>query len=113
MGRPGQLKRRVEIKRPTVVTDILGGAEVTENSLGFFYAGINKGKGSFASKGSRNLENEQTAFERPYIVTMRQNIDILENDLILFESQVLVVQSIERDFDKYKYQIITAISKFS
>lgn len=107
MSRSGNLKRRIEIKRPSTVTDELGGQEVSYTSIGFFWAEVRR------LNGSRGLENQQTTHGRPFSITIRQDIDILENDTVEFNSQVLIVSSVERDFDKFKYQTLTANAKYS
>lgn len=104
--RPGKLKRRITINRPTTITDEMGGAEETLTLVGNFYAEINRGG------GSRSLEYEQTQFSRPFFITIRENIDILESDIITFEGKTLIVSSVDRDFDFFRYQTITATEKF-
>lgn len=103
--RPGAMKRRIEIERPSMTTDDLGGQVVTLTSLGTFWAEVSR------IDGTRYLQNEATNFTRPFLITIRQNIEILESDRILFDGQVLIVASVERDYDKFRYQRITATAK--
>ena len=103
--RPGAMKRRIEIERPTMTTDDLGGQVVTLTSLGTFWAEVRR------IDGTRYLQYEATNFTRPFEITIRQNIEILESDRILFDGQVLIVASVERDYDKFRYQRITATAK--
>jgi head-tail adaptor len=107
MSRPGKLKRQLEIKRPNVVPDSMGGATGSYSSLGLFWCSVTR------VGGSRGLEYEQTAHQRPFRIVLRQDIDILENDTIEFDGQNLTVASVERDFDKKRFQTLIATSKFA
>lgn len=103
--RIGEQKRRIEIQRPTMTTDDLGGQAVTFTPLGLFWARVRR------VSGNRALQNEATTFNRPFEIMLRDNIEILEKDLIIFDGMNLVVQSVEKDYDKFRYQFITATAK--
>ena len=102
MSRPGGLKNRIEIFRPSTVVDAFGGSTVSLSSLGTFWASVDR------VSGSRSLQYETTSFGRPYSIVLRQNIDIEEDDEIVFNSKTLVISSIERDDDRSRYQTIIA-----
>tara|TARA_R110000850_G_C9798724_1_gene450148 strand:+ start:412 stop:735 length:324 start_codon:yes stop_codon:yes gene_type:complete len=104
--RPGLMKRRITIERPTTTTNDLGGAETTYTQIGEYYAEVRK------AGGGRGLEYEQSSWSKGYSITVRNNVDVLEDDLIKFESMTLVVSSIDRDWDKFRYATITANSRF-
>ena len=101
------MKRRLVIQRPTTTTDELGGQSVTLTNVGEIWAQVTR------LGGSRGLEYEQTANQRPFIITTRSNITVLEDDQINFDGQILIISSIERDYDKFKYQTLTAAAKYS
>ena len=101
------MKRRLVIQRPTTTTDELGGQAVTLTNVGEIWAQVTR------LGGLRGLEYEQTANQRPFIITTRSNITILEDDQINFDGQILIISSIERDYDKFKYQTLTATAKYS
>lgn len=107
MGRPGLMKRRLVIMRPSTVTDEMGGQTVTLTNVGEIWAQITR------LGGSRGLEYEQTSFGKPYRITTRSNISILEDDQFTFEGMTLIVSTVDRDWDKFKYQEIIATGKYS
>lgn len=103
--RIGLQKRRIDIKRPTTTTDVLGGQSVTFVLVGSFWAAVRQ------VDGNRALQNEATTFNRPFEITLRNNIEILETDLVAFANMELVVQSVSKDWNKYRYQTIMATAK--
>ena len=105
--RPGELKRRLTIKRPSTAIDEYGGQTVTLTEVGTIWASVTR------FGGVRGQEDAQTSFSRPFGVVTRSNIDIKEDDQMDFEDMVLVVASVDRDWDKFKYQTITATAKYS
>lgn len=107
MPRPGQLKRRLVIQRPSTATDEYGGQTVTLTNVGEIWAQVTR------IGGGRDLDFQQTSFGRPFQIITRSSVNILEDDQFDFEGMVLVVASIERDWDKFKYQTIIANAKYS
>jgi head-tail adaptor len=107
MSRPGLLKRRLVIQRPTTTIDELGGQRVVLTNVGEIWAQVTR------LGGSRGLEYEQTASSRPFRVTTRSNVSILEDDQIQFEGMVLIVSTVDRDWDLYKYQTLICTAKYS
>ena len=105
--RPGELKRRVNILRPTTTTDEYGGAVVTYTDLGNVWCKI------LTLGGSRRLQYEQSGWTKPKIITMRQDIDLLEDDIINISGIYNVINSIERDEDRYKYQVVTVSETYN
>ena len=103
--RPGLLKRRITIERPDTSTDELGGAAATYTQIGEYYAEVRK------AGGSRGLEYEQSSWSKGWLITVRNNVDVLEDDLIKFEGMTLVVASVDRDWNKFRYATITANSR--
>jgi len=107
MPRPGQLKRRLVIQRPSTATDEYGGQTVTLTNVGEIWAQVTR------LSGSRELNELQTAFGRPFQIVTRSSVNILEDDQFDFEGMVLVVSSVDRDWDKFKYQTLIANAKYS
>ena len=107
MSRPGVMKRRLMIQRPTTTTDEYGGQTVTLSNVGEIWAEVTR------FGGARGLDYEQASFSRPFRITTRSNVNILEDDQFTFEDMVLVVSGVDRDWDKFKYQEITATAKYS
>ena len=102
----GSLKKRITIQRPSVVQDDLGGNTVTLATLGTYWARVSR------LGGSRGLEFEKVNHSRPFNVTIRANIDVLEDDLIIYNGQTLTIQSIETDEDKDKFKFIVTGAKY-
>lgn len=100
--RPGVLKRRITVNRPITELDSLGGSTVTLSEVGSFWASVDR------MSGSRSLQFESIGWNRPFDIVVREDVDIQEGDEITFNSMILVVQSIERDYDKYRYKRIVA-----
>ena len=105
--RPGKLKRRLVIERPSTTTDEYGGAVVTLANVGTIWASVKR------LSGQRGLDYEQTSFGRPFEIITRSDIEIKEDDQFTFNGMTLIVSSVDRDFDKFKYQTITATAKYS
>ena len=107
MSRVGRLKNRIEIFRPATTTDEYGGSTVTLASLGTFWASVNR------LSGSRSLQYESITFGRAFRLELRQDIDLLEDDDIVYDSKTLVIAYVERDEFKKKYQILIANERYS
>ena len=107
MGRPVLMKRRIVIDRVSTVTDEMGGQTITKTQVGEFWAQVTR------VGGSRGLEYEETVSERPFSIVIRSNITILEDDIVNFDGQDLIVSSVERDYDKFRYQTIIASAKYN
>ena len=105
--RPGQLKRRLVIQRPSTTTDEYGGAVVALATVGEIWASVER------FGGSRGLDYEQTSFGRPFQIVTRSNIEIKEDDQFEFDGQTLIISSVTRDYDKFRYQTIIANAKYS
>ena len=105
--RPGKLKQRITIERPTTSTDAYGGTAVSLSSLGTFWAEVVR------LGGSRALQYQELGFSRPYRITLRQNIDLLEDDKITYDSKTLVIASVETDIDRGRYQVVIANERYN
>ena len=106
MSRPGKLKRRIQIQEATQVDSALGGTDTTWTTTRTTWAAVE------VTTGTRALEYLQAKNERPYTVTLRQDVDINPNqNRILYGSRILIINSVEVDEDKYKYQIVNASEK--
>lgn len=105
MGRTGKLKRRIEIFSPTTTRDSLGGYVTTWTTVGTTWAKVE------VDTGNRALEYLQAKNERPYTITIRQDIDVQPNYKIVYNGFDLIINSIDLDEDKYTYQIIRASQK--
>ncbi len=107
MGSAGKSKLRVTIKRPTTALDDFNGTEVTYSTVATYWAQVSR------LGGSRLLNQEETTYKRPYIITIRQYADIKEDDVIELDGEMLVIQSIERDLMRKRYQKIIATESYN
>ena len=104
--RPGKLKNRVTINRPTMTQDDYGGNEVTLNLVGTFWCEVNR------LTGSRATQYEAIGWDRPFEVILRSDVDVSEEDELIIGLNTLVVQSIERDYWKDKYSRLICNSRY-
>ena len=105
MGRTGKLKRRIEIFSPELTRDSLGGSTTAWVSVATTWARVD------VDTGNRALEYLQAKNERPYTITMRQDIEVLPKYKIVYNGADLIINSVELNEDKYTYQIIRASQK--
>ena len=105
--RSGKLKNRITIMRPTVTQDNLGGNVVTMANIGTHWAKVTR------LAGARSLQYEEVNHSRPYNITLRGNIDVLENDLVIYNGETLTIQSIETDEEKGKETYIVTGAKYT
>ena len=106
MKRPGTLKHRIEIYRTTTALDGVFGSDVTKTLVATVWGGVTR------SNGNRGQEYEAANWARPFMVVMRNDIDVVEDDELVFEGRTLVVASIERDYFKKRYQVLTATESY-
>ena len=106
MSSAGRTRQRITINRPTTALDDFNGAGVSYATAGTYWAEIER------MSGSRSLNQEETNFRRPYIVTVRQYADILEDDTITFNGETLIIQSIEKDVARKRYLRIVATESY-
>ena len=105
--RAGRFKKRITVQRVTNPSqDELGGNVGDFVTIGTHWARVNR------LSGSRGLEFEKVNNSRPFNITVRGDVDILEDDLIIYEGQTLTIISVETDEDftpgKFKFIITGA-----
>lgn len=104
--RPGKLKTRITINRPTMTQDEYAGNDVTLNLIGTFWAQVTR------LSGSRQVQYEAIGWDRPFEVIVRSDVDVSEEDEIIVGLNTLVVQSIERDYWKDRYSRLICNSRY-
>ena len=104
--RAGSAKQRIQIYRPATSQDDYFGNALTRSLVGTYWATVRR------LGGGRSNEFEEVAFSRPYEIFLRGHIGIVEDDEIEFDSNVLVVRSVEVDLFKKKYTVVMATEKY-
>ena len=108
MGRPGKMKRRIDIYQVSSTTDILGGQTASRSLIKTTWAKVEQ------VGGTRALEYLQTKNQRAFTITMRKdlNVDLNPNQIIIqFNNKDLIIESINENLDNFMYQDITATEK--
>lgn len=106
--RPGKLKERVQVWRSVLTQDAMGGSTDVPVLRQETYAQVQ------IDNGSRGLEYLQARNLRPYIITMRENVNLEINpnsDYLVWDGKRLTITSVDSDPDKLEYRVIRATRK--
>jgi head-tail adaptor len=105
MARIGKLKRRVEVFKPSLTLDTMGGSANVWESVGSTWAKVEE------DTSNRGLEYLQARTDVPYNIEMRQDLEVKPNYKITFDGGDLIISSVRLNLDKYTYQVIRATQK--